>query len=663
MKRGIRWGKKVFAGTAVLLFAGISAVLLTKIPVGYVPSGEEIVKPPAGMSGTRAAFDVWGRTVSEQEAAWRKKTPEGRRWLSPQNGAVAIDETVLRLGREAFYKETFGNEVFLTDIMGLTHGALTLPNIMKALIQLHGRGTTNLQVELARTVTLGGHPFAKGTKIDTGIDVPKGSYLPLGMPVILEHGRPRIGISCAACHAAVDRNTGKVVEGAPNADLNAGLLMALATNSAAYFTHTNITSLQPFVDRSSQTVPTTDGHTAYLPNPKKLEDAVDAILLQWPRGNFDSTIDLQSNPAQIPDAWTSGDHPYGWSGFAAAGPFHGLSSFSNNVHAQNSDSLSQADASKALFGIDKEVYLGTILQNAAHPRYRFRPDGRRKPSAFFASVDPTPGSPGVNQLVQPPSYPKLSLVAPDGLIASSPGHRFMEQVNAMSAWQNTLEPPAPPFRTDPVVAAEGRAVFVRAGCVVCHAGAAMTNHRVIPANVIGTEPSRARALKKTEAIFGESFLYTFDTPVPVPQGARILRVPTSHLDPGQIQTSYAHGGSSGGYKVPSLIGLYRSAPYLHDGGVAVGADPDTQLGIPGTLGKGVMPDPANSLRALIDRDLRRKVVAANRASKALQTVHVQGTGHEFWVDPAAGFTPNEQEALIRFLLAYHPNTATEKRTR
>jgi hypothetical protein len=32
----------------------------------------------------------------------------------------------------------------------------------------------------------------------------------------------------------------------------------------------------------------------------------------------------------------------------------------------------------------------------------------------------------------------------------------------------------------------------------------------------------------------------------------------------------AHRGSNGGYKVPSLVGLYWSEPYLHDGGVAVG---------------------------------------------------------------------------------------------
>ena len=144
-------------------------------------------------------------------------------------------------------------------------------------------------------------------------------------------------------------------------------------------------------------------------------------FLKWPRGNFDSTIDMVSNPAQIPDSFTKGDHPYGWSGFAAAGPFHGLSAFSNNVHAQNSDSLGQAENSSPLFGMDQEVYLGTILQNAANPKFRYDTKKGEKPSSFFAAVDPTPGVPGVNEMVRSPSFPKLNLMAPDGLLVSSPG--------------------------------------------------------------------------------------------------------------------------------------------------------------------------------------------------------------------------------------------------
>jgi len=99
-----------------------------------------------------------------------------------------------------------------------------------------------------------------------------------------------------------------------------------------------------------------------------------------------------------------------------------------------------------------------------------------------------------------------------------------------------------------------------------------------------------------------------------------------------------------------LIGLHWTALYLHDGGVAVGPNPEKDLGVPGTLQRGVEPDPFHSLRALVDRRLRQKVIAANRASKDLQAMHVAGIGHEFWVDEAAGFTKEDQENLIHFLL-------------
>lgn len=548
-----------------------------------------------------------------------------------------------------FYKETFGNEVFLTDIMGIVNGPLTMMNIAKAVISLKGKGTTNLQVELAEDVTIGGRTYKKGEKIDTGIDVPKGSYLPLGMPVVWDHGKLRIGISCAACHATVDPKTKKVVEGAPNNDLNAGLIMALATNSAAYFTHADIKSLKRYIRSVDRTVVDSKGKKSPLPDPQLLEKEVDRIFASWPRGNFDSTIDMKANPSQIPDSFTLGDHPYGWSGFAAAGPFRGLATFSNNVHAQNADSLAQSELSEALFGIDREVYIGTILQNAANPTFRYKPNRNEKPSEFFAKVDPTPGVVGVNKLVAPPQFPKVSLVAPDGLVVSEPGYRFNEQNNAVAAWQNTVNPSPRNAKMDARRMARGRDVFVQAGCIRCHAGAYFTNNRIVAAEVVGTEPSRAQALKKTEKVFAEAVFYAPDTPVPVPKNAEVLKVPTEQLDKQQIRLAFAHGDSKGGYKVPSLIGLSWSAPYLHDGGVAVG--PNGELGLTGTLRKGIVPDARNSLRALIDRTVRKQVIRANASDRQLRAVHVSGDGHRYWIDPQAGFTKEEQEAVIDYLLS------------
>lgn len=607
---------------------------------------------PENEAGGKPAYDYWGKTISQKEAEQLMKTAAGRAVLSPRNGAVKIDEALMKLGEKAFFEETFGNEVFITDIMGAFDGPLTLANMKKAVEDLKGEGTTNLQVELAKTMTIGGKTFKKGTKIDTGLDVPKGAAAVMGMPLKYSEGRWKAGITCAACHATVDRETKQILSGVPNADLNAGLFIAMATNSAAYFTHTDIQSLQAYMKNLKRTVENSDGKTTSLPDPKALEDAVDANALKWPRGNFDSTIDMQSNPAQIPDSFTKGGFPYGWSGHAMAGPFKGLSTFNNNVHAQNSDSLTQSEVSRELFGIDKEVYIGTILQNASNPKYRYLPEKGKKPSQFFAEVDPTPGTPGVNQVILPPSFPKATLIAPDGLIVSSPGTKVNEQNNAMSAWQNALVVPAPKMTADAKAMELGKAVFQRASCITCHAGAAFTNNRIIPAAQIGTDPSRAQSLKKTEKIWGEAVIYSPDTPVPVPKGARVLKVPTQMLDPEQIKLAFAKGDSPGGYKTKGLTGLYLTAPYLHDGGVAVGPDALRQLGMPGTLEKGILPDAANSLRALVDKQLREKVIAANRSAN-LQQVHVQGIGHEYWVDSSTGFTQEEQDALIDYLMSLH----------
>lgn len=632
--------------------AGIGIAVLNRLEPEYAylpPQGK--IANPSKVKGFQAngvtLYDLWGQSVTDAGAGTSKGVHS---LIDPGNGAVQINEDLLKLGRKALYRETFGNEVFLTDIMGIVNGPLTITNIAKAVVGLKGQGTTNLQVELAKDVTIGGKTYQKGEKVDTGIDVAKGAYAPLGMPVKYSRDGLKVGISCMACHATVDPQTKTVIEGAPNADLNAGLVMALATNSAAYFTHTNVENLKQFIQDSTRVVAVSDGGSSPLPDPAALEKAVDETLVKWPRGNFDSTIDMKSNPAQIPDSFTKGGHPYGWSGFAAAGPFHGLSAFSNNVHAQNSDSLAQAEASPALFGIDKEVYLGTLLQNSANPKFRFDPKSGVKPSEFFAKVDPNPDAPGVNEMIKPPSFPKLTMMAPDGLYISSPGYRVGEQVNGMAAYQNTIVPPAGNAQADRRMAEPGRTVFRQAQCITCHSGDAFTNHRIVSSLEIGTEPSRAKALKKTEFMFGTASIYTPDTPVPVPPNAKTVQVPTGHLDPEQVKLAFAHGDSPGGYKVKGLIGLLWSAPYLHDGGVAVGGNV-SQLGIPGTLMKGIAPDPANSLRALIDQDLRQKVIAANKNSKELQDVHVAGIGHEFWVDAPRGFTKEQQDALIQYLLS------------
>jgi len=65
------------------------------------------------------------------------------------------DTELIQTGKEFFYEETFGNEVFFSDIMGMFDGAFTIPNITRAIIELNGKGTDNLQVLAAKTVKVG----------------------------------------------------------------------------------------------------------------------------------------------------------------------------------------------------------------------------------------------------------------------------------------------------------------------------------------------------------------------------------------------------------------------------------------------------------------------------------------------------------------------------
>jgi mono/diheme cytochrome c family protein len=611
------------------------------------------------------AYDVLGHVVTAEEAVQLLQTETGQKQLSPENGAVAITEELINLGRDAFYRETFGNEYFFTDVVGAIDGPINLVSMGKAIAALGGKPTTNLQIKLDQDAMVGGRTFPAGTVLNTGLDVPGGALIPLGMQTHISKGKVRVGITCAACHASVDAASGRVLEGAPNNDVDTGLLQAFGTNSAAMFRQTGVDPMT--ISKGDRTYINTEGQTETLPDAQALEDAVDTQLLAWSPGNFDSSPDNNNNPSQIPSSYTHEAYPYGWSGFSSIGWFHGLTTLNNNVHAVNSDPTTGADACQPLLGIDKETCLGIILQKAANPKFRL-PEGT-KPSEFLAKIDPTPGAPGLNEVIKMPTFPKGSPFIVDGLMASSPGLPVGTQLNGMSAFQNTLAPP-PVVSSDPTSVQRGAAIFEQANCAQCHSGRYFTNHDVIAEDEIKSQPSRASALAKIPRIFAAPQTYPNSVSVPLPDNPPIVTVPTD-ITPQKVQElAYAINNPLGGYKVPSLVGLYVTAPYLHDGGAAAGAEafqPDEtgryqvtnpeQLGLGGTVGQTIYPDPAASLRVLVDRQLREAVVNANRNNPDLQITNVDGSGHAYWVDEDAGFTAQDQTDLIQFLLSIDDDPA------
>ncbi|MEX2404122.1 MAG: hypothetical protein WD625_08310 [Balneolales bacterium] len=632
----------------ILIVVLMSIFFLGDWHYAYNPPMSKILNPERG--NTEQAYDYWGVHVTHEEADSLLQTEEGQRMLTPANGAVRIDEDLLELGRNAFYEETFSNEFFFTDILGMMNGPMSFWGVTKSLISLRGRGTNNLRVRAAEDAVIGGRVIDQGDIINTGIDVAKGAYVPLGMKIRFNRGKPMVGISCAACHSAYDPDSEMIIEGAPNSNLNAGLLLAMGTNSASYFANTDIDDLDRFIMENSIQVMGSDGELHYLPDPDSLENAVDSTLTRWPPGNFDSSNETRATPTRIPDSFTLGDHPYGWTGFSMAGPFRGLSVLNNNVHALNSDKFADVEAFHRLHNIDREVYVGSLLQNTANENYRYSLNNEETPTEFFARINPTEESPVSNHAVTLPSYPQSSFVTPSGLWAGTPGHKVLEEVNAMSAFQNSLVPPPPhePISTSNVI--NGRRVFLDAGCRDCHSGPAFTNNLVLPVEEVGTEPMRARASEDFEEIMVPPTGYPFNGKIPVPPGTRTIDIPMDLIDQDQINLAWAFGNTEGGYKVKGLLGLNWTPPYLHDGGVAVGADPETQLGLPGTLFRGIPADPAQSLRALLDRSLRERVLEANRRMPELAQVNVHGVGHEFWVDEENGFSQDQQENLIHYLL-------------
>ncbi|WP_233221082.1 hypothetical protein [Chlorogloea sp. CCALA 695] len=485
--------KNRWRAIGIVLFIAILVSFLTyrlEIVLGKTPSLDKTFTLVTQAAPQEVgSYDVLGYAINQQQATPLLDTEEGRKQLSPENGAFAVTNETLKLGRDAFYSETFGNEIFQADVVGALNSPINIITVGQAIAKLGNKHTTNLQIPVNEDVTVGDRTFKAGTLLNTGLDVPANSFVPLGMRASFTKGKLRFGITCALCHATIDNKTGKILEGAPNNDVNTGLVLAFATNSAAMFRQTDINPTQ--ISAGKHTYINANGEKSRLPDAKALEDAVDAKLLTWSPGNFDSTGTLVNNPSQIPSSYTFDAWPYGWSGHSAIGWFHGLTTLNSNVHATNSDGTNSADASQTLLGIDKETYLGTILQNAANPAFRLPEES--KPSEFFDIIDPTPGEPAINKVIRMPGYPKGSPFMLDGLMASSPGFPVGEQLNAMSAWQNTLAPP--PIQVSDVGSLEkGAAVFTRAGCIECHSGRYFTNHDVIAQNEIGTQPSRAPTL-------------------------------------------------------------------------------------------------------------------------------------------------------------------------
>ncbi|MCP6760818.1 MAG: hypothetical protein NHB32_19200 [Fischerella sp. CENA71] len=616
-------------------------------------------------------YDYFGKLLSPENAA--KLVQENK--LDPSDpisyqkiGAVEITQELINKGEDIFFNRKIGDNFGLQDVFGFKQGLFRiLPELTTAIAQLRGQSTNNLQITLQKDITLGSRTFPKGTVLNTGFKVERGTLFPLG---IKQNG----DISCAVCHAVVS-GQGKRLAGIPNGELAIPFLIALAPNSAAGFARLNFNPSDPQYQGKGKTIIDSQGKLVKLPDPDKFEQAFDDAVLDVPFGHFESSPDGIDNTTQIPSVFTFQTHPYSSDGQFAVGPFAGLSAFNNGVHSSEVNLLAAAQLSQKTLGIDSEVYIGTFLQNAADPRLRLPLGKPVKPSEWLRQVAPNVTQAELEDQIPAPgtgTYPDLnpSLFTYNGLVFSPntdksddiASGKFLFANNAMSVFQNNLVPPAnrtrenwQALRNGSVV--QGAKIFQEAGCATCHIPPFFTDNKIHPVSEIGTNPERGKSRLKLNNFLVPPKIYSFDTPVPVPANATVLDVPTEGIS---VNSTTLPTGilPEGGYKTTSLRGLYLSAPYLHDGGAAVRAgslqvnqdgsfnivDPNG-LGLTGTLSQSIPADPASSLRALLDEELRTQVIATNKANPALVRSNLDGTGHEFYVDR------NKQIDLINFLLA------------
>ncbi|AFY88574.1 di-heme oxidoredictase family protein [Chroococcidiopsis thermalis] len=672
----MRWRKR-FSLFGLLLVVSLTAVLLsTNLLAPKLTLATEALLQPAPTQPL-GYYDYFGKLLTPQ-AAEKLVRKKGLDPSAPgafeRIGAVQITQQLIEAGDDIFLNRKVGDTLGIQGVLGFGTGLARIqPELIAAIRKLGGRPTTNLQLTLQQDLKLGSHFYAKGSTLDTGLDVLLGATFPIGL-------KPDGNFTCAVCHD-VTSQLGDRLKGVPNGDLNVRFLIALAPNSTAGFARLDLDPLDPKYQGNGKAIVDSRGNLVTLPDPQKFEDAFDDTLLDVPFGHFESSPDGINNTTQIPSVFTFKSGPYFFDGQFAIGPFAGLSATGNGVHSSEGNLLAAAQLSTETLGLDPEVYLGVVLQNAADPRLRLPEGVRVKPSEWLRQVAPDPRQAELEDQIPAPgagTYPNLrpslftyngAIFSPDSFvqddIASGP---FLFADNAMAAFQNSLVPP--PNRTQENITAlkngsvrRGAQVFQRANCATCHAPPFFTDNKIHPLKQLGNNSARARSRLALKDVLVPPKIYTLNNPVPIPANAEVLDVPTEGIS--DSPTTLPKGFlPDGGYKTLSLRGVYLSAPYLHDGGVAVRAGSlkiqsngsftvvdRTGLGLTGTLSIGQSADSASSLRALLDRQLRSQVIAANQANPALVRSNLDGTGHEFYVDKTTGFTPAQQTDLINFLLA------------
>ncbi len=436
-------------------------------------------------------------------------THQGGAPLSPR--VKQTDVAIREAGQSVFRYETFGNERFYTDILGFDDG-------------LARRGISPNML-LAAGVQLDADKLpSEFRRFDVGDDVYDD---PLATRRLIEANAViglvarggRTGVTCALCHSRADdrlhSGVGRRMDGVPNSQIAVGEVMSWGDRSRAYL---------PFVNASGRgSGPRVDLDAA--DDAVATEGAVDAALRAWPRGRADVLPDGVGNPTDIPSLFFVAEHgPYLWDG-----SFSGL-----------------RDASQFFATV---VLDPTVL--ATPPGRAYLSDGPFWPvgEALSAAYQT------VLQAIDPEAvWPRATIFRASvfKLFHDPLDARFRvsrDDVAALAAYLGGVFPPEPTVPGERTIAA-GRRVFRRSGCSDCHLEARGPGGGVVP---LGTLVSNYQPVRD-----GGDGSGAYD----------LAENPSMGFDDRLVLAPGEDSIAKRGYKVPSLLGLWVSAPYLHDGSVA-----------------------------------------------------------------------------------------------
>lgn len=431
-------------------------------------------------------------------------TRQGGTFSSREGSPPPVDRA--EWGRSVFRFETFGNERFWSDTLGLAEGLARLkitPNALLAVgVQLDG---DKLPSDFRRS-DVGNGPYTDPRATRRLLD----ANAVIGLVARGE----RIGVTCALCHSRADGRigdgVGRRLDGLPNAHLKVGALIAWGDRSRAYLPFLNLVGLGrgPRVEAAAD--PRGDPSAT-----TRLERDVDAALRAWPAGQSDVVPDGVGNPTDIMPVFNLVDvGPYNWDGF-----FQEAADAHNHFFSVVLDPTTLVAATGTPF-----LSMGAPVAWEGTLRGAYE--------ALLSAIDPAMAKPRVT-------------AARSGAV----GFRVNgEDLAALHAYLARLLPP-PTAGVDEQTLDAGRRVFRAAGCNECHLESPKTTGAIVPLGELATGSAPKRIDLAT--VFG----------------GVLQDDPDSGYDDRLIVMNAEWRRGKKGYKVPQLVGVALTAPYLHDGSV------------------------------------------------------------------------------------------------